>query len=307
MENHQLYKILSTVSTVSTISELADKVFLSQPYVSQIIKRAEEKYQITIVDRKSNPISLTTAGNKFLSSLNEIINAEEQLKRDIAPYTKENQSFIRIAFTPIWLEHFSSIILKRLKNKFPYTRFELRQVFTSLDIGKMFSLNEIDIFWGTTSIDQTNLLSKRLYTDQGCILIPKENMLFDILKDRSFLTISSLQLLKQVDFVALTNDSAFQKLVDHLFEDNGISLRKTIKVNDFITAGQLAIDGLGCTITFTDVLKYLDINSKNTKIVYFPKDMLYLNGGITIKQNNSKKVAEVANYLTKIIQEYGSK
>lgn len=101
--------------------------------------------------------------------------------------------------------------------------------------------------------------------------------------------------------VSLTNNSAFQKIVDHLFEDANIKLKKAIKVNDFIGAAQLSIEGWGISVTLNDVLEYLNNTNKQYNIIPIPSKLINLDVAITINKKTSSKVKKIANSLLNIL------
>lgn len=60
-------QILENVNTSETITKLAAKLYLSQPYVSRLLKEMETEYGLILVDRQDKPISLTNAGRIVLN------------------------------------------------------------------------------------------------------------------------------------------------------------------------------------------------------------------------------------------------
>lgn len=101
--------------------------------------------------------------------------------------------------------------------------------------------------------------------------------------------------------VSLTNNSAFQKIVDHLFEDADIKLKKAIKVNDFIGSAQLSIEGWGISVTLNDVLEYLNNTNKQYNIIPIPSKLINLDVAITINKKTSSKVKKIANSLLNLL------
>ena len=74
--NYQLlYQILSTINQSRTISQVANQLYLSQPYISQVISKSEKKYQVKLVNRSSLPIELTKAGKQLLVLGNSCCNS----------------------------------------------------------------------------------------------------------------------------------------------------------------------------------------------------------------------------------------
>ena len=66
-------------------TKAAEKLYVSQPSLSASIKRIEEKIGLPIFDRSCSPLSLTEAGQAYLSYALEI----EQKEKDFAQYVSD--------------------------------------------------------------------------------------------------------------------------------------------------------------------------------------------------------------------------
>ena len=104
--------------------------------------------------------------------------------------------------------------------------------------------------------------------------------------------------------VSLGDNSYFQDLVDHTFEDRSIHLNKTIKTNSFVGAAQLAMDGFGITVTLANTLQYA-LPKGNYNIVRLPLSLLNLDTGISVNGNASAQINNVANTMIQIIRDIG--
>ncbi len=67
--NSNLLFFLQSIQETGSISETARQLYVTQPYVSRIIKEAEKKYDVTLLVREHHPITLTIAGRKLLEYL----------------------------------------------------------------------------------------------------------------------------------------------------------------------------------------------------------------------------------------------
>jgi len=71
-----LLEILTECQHCRTITQVAQKLYVSQPYVSQILQNAEQQYQVTLVDRETLPIQVTLAGKRLLKYLIQLTDDE---------------------------------------------------------------------------------------------------------------------------------------------------------------------------------------------------------------------------------------
>ena len=59
MSNERIiYNILSTVDSCRSITDIADRLYLSQPYVSKQLHNVEIKYHTKLIARKPLPIKM---------------------------------------------------------------------------------------------------------------------------------------------------------------------------------------------------------------------------------------------------------
>ena len=85
--NHLEYAI--AVSKHGSISRAAQYLFLSQPYLSSMIKSLEEELGYKIFERTSSGITLTPEGEMFIRSARRILRELETIRR--LPLSGEEQ------------------------------------------------------------------------------------------------------------------------------------------------------------------------------------------------------------------------
>lgn len=91
IENY-IYEIYNTGS----FSKAANNLFISQPALSNSVKRYEKQLGYEIFDRKTVPLSVTRKGIIYIEYLEEKISLDKQLKEDIKRVDYEVDKKIRI-------------------------------------------------------------------------------------------------------------------------------------------------------------------------------------------------------------------
>lgn len=299
MKTKLLRKILAAIATENTISDIANRLYLSQPYVSQILSRAEKKYCTKLVNRNEKPISLTVAGAKLLQDLDDEIKLHEKTKRDLAFFATKDEQVVRLAITPIWIPNLTATVVHDLQKSFPEVQFQVEQFFTAQEATTLLQNNKIDILWGAF-LHQDGITSQYLYRSKAYVIIPSNHVLYDNSKRQLAYTPETFAELNNSDYVSLIDGSLYQNIVDHVFEDDGLQVKKVIKTNDFIGASSLAINGIGITVTLSDVLSYLDKNLKYN-LMKLPESLINLDVGISINDNSSNIVKNITGKLNQLI------
>ncbi|WP_054723323.1 LysR family transcriptional regulator [Lacticaseibacillus nasuensis] len=74
-----LSQILAAAQHARTLTAVANHLFVSQPYVTQVLQAAERQYHVTLIKRDTLPIQLTAAGSSLLKQLERLIADENTL------------------------------------------------------------------------------------------------------------------------------------------------------------------------------------------------------------------------------------
>lgn len=302
LDEELVFKILESTKYCKSISEIATQLYLSQPYISQVLKNAEAYYKVKLINRKTIPISITPAGEQVRNGLLKIISDRNEINANLRPFIASKEDTIKIAYTPIWTKQQGKII-KQLQNEFPHTKFFLQKVFTSNTSYNLIANHIYDIFWGRY-LKGNEIRSKFLYRQIAYLIIPKNSAIYQRgLREISF-SKAKFNQLNGSNLVALENASWFQEAVNHLFIDNGIKVNQSITVNDFIGAVELAIQGFGITITLANTLNYID-SSLEFNYMKLPLSSLNLDTGLSISRDAPIQLQNIAKSFADLIIKTG--
>lgn len=64
-----------------SFSKAAKKMFISQPALSKMVKKAEQNIGAPIFDRSTIPVSLTPEGEKYIKAVESIYQIEDNVMR----------------------------------------------------------------------------------------------------------------------------------------------------------------------------------------------------------------------------------
>lgn len=90
-------KTLVALAETGNLSKAAKWVNLSQPAVSHQVRAIEEHYEIELFERKSDPLRLTAAGQRFVELAYEVTGCVRDGERDIARIAQGQAGQLRIA------------------------------------------------------------------------------------------------------------------------------------------------------------------------------------------------------------------
>lgn len=157
----QHLQYITEIENCGSITKAADKLYVSQPYLSKILRETEEEFQITIFIRDKNGIHLTESGRLFLDMARDLLESAGKFHKTF----EDRRDSYRLRVSSYASSHSIDAFL-RMVNKIP-------------DVDLRFSFKEGD---NQTAIDD-------IYThnaDIGVIMINRSNerMVRDLLQVR---------------------------------------------------------------------------------------------------------------------------
>ena len=89
-------KYIYEIYTKKSFSKAARSLFISQPSLSAMVKKREEKLGFRVFDRTKNPLSLTPQGEIYISYLEECLKNEKIMKNRIKSLSERTTSELLI-------------------------------------------------------------------------------------------------------------------------------------------------------------------------------------------------------------------
>lgn len=86
-----------TIAECGSLTKAAEKLHISQPAMSAMLKKFEEEIGVELFDRTPNRIHLNSSGETALIYVNSILRNIEQMKSDLRNHAEQNQT-ISMAF-----------------------------------------------------------------------------------------------------------------------------------------------------------------------------------------------------------------
>lgn len=129
--NFELYKVFHYVAKNRNLSKAASELFISQPAVTQAIKKLEEEIGFKLFYRTKSGMNLTKDGEVLYNFLKKPIEALNNGKKYLIDEINNNSMTIRIGSGTTLIKHSLLPVLKTFERDFPNVKFEIVQGITS--------------------------------------------------------------------------------------------------------------------------------------------------------------------------------
>ncbi|MDY5923449.1 MAG: LysR family transcriptional regulator [Oscillospiraceae bacterium] len=110
-----------------SFSAAAKKLYISQPALSNSIKRVEEKVGTPIFDRSTSPIQLTEVGREYIHAVEQIHSIQENFSRYLADTQELRTGNIAVGSGAMMTAYLLPGIIASYKEKYPYVEVKVTE------------------------------------------------------------------------------------------------------------------------------------------------------------------------------------
>ncbi|CAG9619899.1 LysR family transcriptional regulator [Sutcliffiella rhizosphaerae] len=232
--NTSEFQILSVLAKEKNMRKAAERLFVSQPALSQRLQSIEKNWNVKIFIRTQKGLVITPAGEKIVEFAEEVLMKADKVKEDITSLDKEVYGTLKIAVATIIGQYWLPKVLKKFIQQYPNAKVSLITGWSS-DIVK--SLYEDEVHVGIIRGNpewkgvKQHLLSDKLY-----------------LVDTEINEISDLEHTER-PFIQFKSDSTYYQEIQVWWHKKFQSPpKRTIVVDQIETCKQMALNGIGYAI-----------------------------------------------------------
>ncbi|UAL48989.1 LysR family transcriptional regulator [Sutcliffiella horikoshii] len=232
--NTSEFQILSVLAKEKNMRKASERLFVSQPALSQRLQSIEKNWNTKIFIRTQKGLLITPAGEKIVEFAEEVLTKEAKVREDITSLDKEIYGTLKIAVATIIGQYWLPKVLKRFIQKYPNAKVSLVTGWSS-DIVK--SLYEDEVHLGIIRGNpewkgvKKHLLRDKLY-----------------LVDTEIKELSELELTER-PFIQFKSDSTYYQEIQVWWHKKfQAPPKRTIVVDQIETCKQMALNGIGYAI-----------------------------------------------------------
>jgi DNA-binding transcriptional LysR family regulator len=261
MKFNDLEQIICVAEEMN-ISQAARRMFMTQPSLSQTIKRVELQAGYRLFDRSASGLAMTPEGERFIKIARQIIELRDELtdKLKAIEHDETNRQTIGL---PV---HFSSGLLPDILGKFcalyPGVEISIKEA-PSVLVENMILNGEVDV-----AVVQQVIFSGRIVQS----VISREKMLIAVSPNNKIVAAGAssrtveLETLKNQTFILSNTNQWMRQFADEFFSVNNFQPRGLMFINNVETIKQLTLKNLGVSFIPSS---YTQDDPQRDHLVYF--------------------------------------
>ena len=244
--NLDLYKIFYTVAKYNHMTKASEELHISQPAISQSIKKLEEQLGGTLFLRSNKGMELTQEGKMFFGHIKNAMEVIENAENEFECFKDLSKGEIKIGCSTTLTKLVLMESVKKFHKTYPNIKINITNELTAnlvadLKIGKL----DLVVF-NQSNIQETNVCLEQICTlEQGFVYNPEffEDNICDITQ------INNLPLVLQ------KTESNSRKLLDHILLTKGVVAKPQMEVVSQDLVVEFANAGLGVGFCIVELAK----------------------------------------------------
>ena len=164
-----------TIASMGNLSAAAEKLYVSQPYLSQYITRLENELDVKLFDRSKTPIILTPAGEIYAAYLEKQKDNKEKLVRALSAVKNSTPPLLRLGFGPWRGAAMLPEILPDFYKEFPDVELVIHEYLIN-ETTSLLKRGKIDIsVVNPSKIESDGVISETIYEEKILLVADLHN------------------------------------------------------------------------------------------------------------------------------------
>ena len=232
-----------------SFTRAAEKLYISQPSLSAMIKKAELELGAPIFDRNAVPLGLTEAGEAYIDFLENIARCEETLNEKLWSLQNLVKGTVRLGGSNYVLSNIVPRILPEILSGYPGVHLDIIEE-NSFNLRRMLQEQAIDLVIDSFTMDDDTLVYHHLLNEQIMLAVPKKLCKKDLPPE------DEVRSLLELPFILLKPENDMYERAQRYFAYYQASPGVLFELDQLMTALQYAESGLGCTFVTDTLFKY---------------------------------------------------
>ena len=250
-------------------SKAARKMYLSQPALSAMVKRAEERIGGAIFDRGKAPIELTEIGREYVRIAMEMARAEDAFRQYVSDINHCLTGTLAVGGTMLFMSFILPPLLSAFSEKHPNVDVLLHETHTSL-LYQELSDGDLDLIVENSAKDPEVFEEKPFLTERLILGVPAKDVTGDmekymltakdVISGKHLLNahpVFPLKSIKGQEFLLLKEGNDTRERADKLFDSEKMRPKVRLLVDQQIMAYHLACAGMGAAFLSDTLIEHM--------------------------------------------------
>lgn len=262
----------AAIVEAGSLTKAAQKLYVSQPYLSQYLKQLEQNLNIELFDHTVSPLVPTYAGQLFYQYVLRQIHQEENFKNMLNDLKNDEAGHVKIGM-PSWRASCTlPVIYPEFHNRYPKIQVTLTES-APASLTESLAVGSLDL----AIMNEGSIPGDYLYKSLDYEVLSDEMFMFAVprehpavkqyLRQDPSTRPSPIALLKSIPLVTARTAKPLSAIIHQLTAELHIKPDRVLETDNFTTAVNMVTTGLACTFTMEGETL---IPGRSDHVLYFP-------------------------------------
>jgi len=307
-------ELIYTVYRQQSIYKAAQKLYISQPSLSVMIKKIEDEIGTPLFDRSTKPIGLTEAGAEYIRATEEIMHIEKSFENYINAVNDLQSGSLNLGSNQL----LSSLVLPKYVSKFirKYPKIHLNLVDdNSRNLESLIQAGQLDLIIDNQKMDP-EIFEQRFVKEEHLLLaVPlsyacNKGMEAYRLNDKDILLGKhlsawappvSLEQFRHVPFVMMTRNNETRYRCDEIFKEAEIKPNTILELDRLVTLYNFVEMGTAASIVSDTLVQ--NIQHHSDSVVFYRLASDYAVREIYVSYKRNKYYSKAMEAFIEIISD----
>mgnify|MGYP002861124223 CR=1 FL=1 len=258
--NLKQFKYVLVLSDQGSFSKAAEELNISQPSLSQYVRKIETELGVTLFDRTGSRVRLTDAGKAYIDAGRRILDIEHRMMAQFSDIADCKTGTLVIGVSP----HRSVCIIppavKAFREKYPGIRVIIDER-VGQELIERAEHGEYDICITTLPVNEGQFIYEPMKREECVLAVPKGSPLDKRLegkavkrKNRTFPAVD-VKKINGEDFIVLSENQLMQRILEDICRDNNIALNRIVICRSLEAELALVKEGVGPALLSSGLLR----------------------------------------------------
>lgn len=259
MNTKQLEYVL-VLADKGSFARAADTLGISQPSLSQYVKKIEKQVGMELFDRTGGEVRLTDAGRVYVEAGKKILDLEHQMQNQFSDIALHKTGSVIVGTSPYRSAAMMPRIVKEYQSIHPGMHVIVEEM-TSLELTAAAEHGKFDLCLTLLPVDERIFTWEKVAEEELILAVPSSfnTLQSEVVPGRKYPAIDA----EQIDgskFIMITESQVMQRTLDNLCSDFDISIGKAAVVKSLQAQIAMVRAGVGMAIVPTGIETFCSNN-----------------------------------------------
>ena len=296
--NTKQIKYVLALAREGSFSRAAELLGISQPSLSQYIKKIEKEAGIELFDRTGGDVRITDAGRVYVEDGRKILELEHHMEEMFSDITEYRSGSVIIGASPFRAAAMLPEVAAAFRERWPGIRLVVREGTTS-ELLDGLEHGEYDLALTLLPEEAVPFDTEHVTEEELILAVPASmpRIPSTVLTGRKYPAVDAA-VLDGREMILLTETQFMTKLLLRLAEEYGLSFRTAAQVKSLEAQIAMVRAGLGCALTASGIERFCSPG----EVRFYSFAQALPKRQVVILKQKGKNLAKPAEDLVRVIR-----